>query len=347
MKKIIALLIGLMAIQHQIVFALEADSELELLVVKQDSGQAVIDIYIKNPSNQKIASVQSWLQYDTSKLKWTRISVDWSPFDFVIPWETNFEWNLVKIWRSTLGDATTWNRLFVARLYFDILANWGEIKFYDYNPDGTGHVSVQVFDNWYPVNTLSSQPKWVTINWEAWQIATPSTEFNKQDWVAQNIDVNIESPRNVKVTSEAEDIIIKWEKQVGVKWYYIYYWTVSWRYLQRRFVGDVSIYKLSWLEKWKRYYFAITSLWTEDKESDYSNEVSVVIWKAVSSTSPLFKADKWGTVVSSSNEYQAKIINKAVKVKSGPDLSIMATIAILIFGLIMIFINKLKQIWKS
>ena len=283
MKKLIISIVGIITVTLGgfNALALEANNSLELSLISNDWQTIVVDLNVINPSNQQIASVQSWLEFDSSKIKWVNIDTSSSPFDFVIPWESNFEWNMVKIWRSTLWWNTSQEKIFVARLTFEVIAAGWEISFYDYRSNDTGHVSVQVLDNWFPVNTLSWKPKSLSLStvWTSWG-ATPAT------W---DEVVNVERPSWVSLTTDDSSITIRWNKVEWAKSYYLYYWNISWRYLQRREVGNVGIYKFEWLEKSRQYFLAITAISVSNNESDYSDEVAVIVWNPMSATSLLLE----------------------------------------------------------
>lgn len=291
-KKIIAGIISLVLITFQNVFAIEANNNFELKTITNNWKELVIELNVINPSNQQIASVQSWLTFDKTKLQWVEINTEWSPFDFVIPWESDFEWNLVKIWRSTLWSNTAKEKVFVAKIKFNILEkSETEIKFYDYKTDDSWHVSIQVFDNGFPINTLSWEPislkidlssslnLWDTNNWNIY------SNFNNNE--QSQLDNTITRPSNVQLTSENSSVTLKWNKVVWSENYYLYYWKTSWRYLNRRLVWNVDSYKIEWLEIWKQYFFAISAVSELNKESDYSDEVAIIVWNELSSTSIL------------------------------------------------------------
>lgn len=268
------------------VFAVQANNSLELSIISQDWGYAVVELNVLNPSNQQITSVQSWLEFDADKLKWVEIDTTGTPFDFVVPGESNFDWNIVKIWRSTLSWNTTDSKVFVARITFEILKSGWEIRFHDYQTGDWWYVSIQVFDNWFPVNTLSGEPKPLVISAWAWSQSDNSSNVSNTSGSENNGQVSTTvRPSNVYLNTNIWSATLRWDQVLWSSKYYIYYWKTSWRYLNRRLVWNVNNYTIDWLESWKRYFFAITSIWNDNKESDYSNEVAVVIWNPKTSTS--------------------------------------------------------------
>jgi len=287
-------------------FAVEANNSLELSVAFQEWNSVTVDINVINPSNQQITSVQSWLEFDTDKLKWLKIDTAWTPFDFVVPGESTFDWNIVKIWRSTLSWKTSGSKVFLAKVTFQILKSWWEIRFHDYTTWNWWHVSIQVFDNWFPVNTLSWEPKSLKINWSTVPVL-PETPLPKDTGEPINEEPNpiLTRPSNVYLKTSSSNATLKWNSVSWAEKYYVYYWKTSWRYLNRRMIWDVNSYTINSLELWKRYFFAITAIWSDWKETDYSNESSVIIWDSTTSTFPYVEK----TVKQPTNNTDIKVNN--------------------------------------
>ena len=291
------------------VFALQANTDLILSKISQDWKNIVISVDIDNPSNQNISSVQSWIEFDKSKLNCKSINTDESAFDFVVPWESNVSWNIVKIWRSSLSWDVAEAKINVAKINCEILNPkiwWWEVKFYDYQTDWW-KVSVMVFDNWFPVNTLKWEPKSLKLDWEK------QSEVKKV--VQDNISLkyeneNLDRPTDLRLDTQIWSVTLAWKKIMWASKYYIYYWKISWRYLQRRLISNVDIYKLEWLETWSQYFFAITAVWENWIESDYSDEQAIIVWKPQTATSSLIKKNKNKTYWENNNHVQENISTK-------------------------------------
>lgn len=280
MKKIL-LTLALFSITNAS-FAIQANTDLILKKESQNWNNVVVSVDIDNPSNQNISSVQSWLEFDTDKLNCKSINTGESAFDFVVPWESNISWNTIKIWRSSLSWDVADLKINVAKINCEILKDWWEIKFNDYQTDWW-KVSVMVFENWFPVNTLKWEPESLTLETEKVVIYQPEVNLEIQSDY-------IERPTWLKIDTEIWSATLIWNQVSWAEKYYIYYWKISWRYLQRRLVPNNEVYKLEWLETWSQYFFAITAVWEWDLESDYSDEEAIIIWKSVTSTSPVAKA---------------------------------------------------------
>jgi len=226
-------------------FAIQANTDLVLNKESQNWNNIVISVDIDNPSNQNISSVQSWLEFDKDEMNCKSIDTNESAFDFVVPWESNISWNIVKIWRSSLSWDVADSDINVAKVNCEILKNWWEVRFHDYKTDWW-KVSVMVFENWFPANTLKWEPKSLKLETEKKAIIK---EVEKEVILEVQSDF-IERPSWLKIDTEIWSATLAWEKVQWAKKYYIYYWKISWRYLQRRLVPNNEIYKLEWLETW-------------------------------------------------------------------------------------------------
>lgn len=329
-------------------FAIQANTDLILSKISQNWKNVVISIDIDNPSNQNITSVQSWLEFDKNKIDCKSINTEDSAFDFVVPWESNISWNIIKIWRSSLSWDVADSKINVAKINCEIIKDWWEIRFHDYQTDWW-KVSVMVFENWFPVNTLKWEPK--SLKFETPKIE--KTEI-KQNNIQLQVETNyIERPTWLKIDTEIWSATLAWNKVQWAKQYYIYYWKTSWRYLQRRLVPDINIYKLWGLQTWEQYFFAITAVWNWNIESDYSNEEAVIIWKKMTSTSPLSKISQVQKITETSQNvvYKNKnnFINKNIQNKKIAKNAQTWPTETLIFALIIsfaiwIFIYRKKYI---
>ncbi len=261
-----------------VVFAVKADVNLELRQVEITDTQVIFDIFITNPSKQKIISTQSWLKYDPSVLTWEEIDVWNSAFDFQAPWENNFDekkW-IIKIGRSSTSWWTSEEEILVATIVFNRKTSKStNISFHNFQIDDSGNVSVRVFSEWFPVNILKTEPKSFYINWN----------IEKKVKVIKKEILN--RPQWLKVATWGDYAVLAWKSVKWAKWYNLYYSSKSWKYLQRRSVGDVLEYYFEDLEQGKIKFFAITAYDYNHKESDFSNEVRVRIGEQNSSTAPL------------------------------------------------------------
>lgn len=96
--------------------------------------------------------------------------------------------------------------------------------------------------------------------------------------------------RNLRVTTDGSAIFLAWDhlQSSQLKAYNVYYGTTSGRYIQRRTIdkSENSI-TLRSLPIGTRYYFAVRGLSTQDEESAFSQEVSIVVGEPDSSSAPL------------------------------------------------------------
>ena len=96
--------------------------------------------------------------------------------------------------------------------------------------------------------------------------------------------------RNVRATTDGSSIFLAWDhlQSSQLKAYNVYYGTTSGRYIQRRTIdkSENSI-TLRSLTLGQQYFLAVRGLSTQDEESAFSQEVSIVVGDPSSSTAPL------------------------------------------------------------
>lgn len=80
-------------------------------------------------------------------------------------------------------------------------------------------------------------------------------------------------------SSEAAEVSLKWDANTepDLAGYKLYSGTQSREYEAPVNVGNVTQFTVTGLLEKETYYFAVTAFDTEDRESDYSNEVSTTI----------------------------------------------------------------------
>ena len=299
-----------------------ADAELLLTEIHQDETTLQVRISIKNPSNQAVISVQSWLKYDQNALKKAQknaLNVENSDFDFVAPGENEFDeqQGIVKIGRSSIKGEVRTNEIEVAIVTFEKLQQKdSKIEFYDYRSDHTGKTSIRILEDGFPVNILKEKPKEFEVSVESnvseqkdSVTPTPIQKEESKKTVPDAIPLTlppvkkeispkeVKAPENtrpdgVRITTENSSVMVLWTPDPSVKGYNLYYGTKSGFYIQRKVLSNVSSYQLEGLSVGKRYYFAITSYDHTEKESAYSNEVSVVVGNPDSSSASVSLVSK-------------------------------------------------------
>jgi hypothetical protein len=298
----LSILIATNILNTTVALAAKADTVLTLNHESNNNNTVLVSIYIENPTNQQIKSVQAWLQYDPKVLKGEKINAIDSPFDFVAPGENNFDQNagIVKIGRSSITQGSNENKIFVAELLFTWLKKEKtDISFHNFQFDNSGNVNVMVFDEGFPVNILQAAPSPLSL--EASTIPTPpkkedpietkqniQNEIPKEEETLPTVNFYDLRPQNLQITSGPEYAVLMWEPQDNIAGYNIYYSNTSGRYLQRRSIGNIQEYYFDGLETGKNYYFAITAYDNNEQETDYSDEVRIKIGYPDSSTSPLY-----------------------------------------------------------
>jgi len=99
---------------------------------------------------------------------------------------------------------------------------------------------------------------------------------------------NLQRPQNLRVNTGPGYVDLKWDfsDEPDLVGYNIYYGKTSGMYTRRRTVGRVNQYRLDGLHNGEVYYFAVTAYDSQFRESDYSDEVAIIINEPLSSTSP-------------------------------------------------------------
>lgn len=114
--------------------------------------------------------------------------------------------------------------------------------------------------------------------------------------------------RNVQVTTEDSNVYLAWDElgSSQLKGYNIYFSTVSEQYIQRKTIPATErTLTLRNLPKGVTHYFAVRGVSNADEETAFSNEVSVVVGKPDSSSSPLIAA----VLTTSGSTIVAKVVD--------------------------------------
>jgi len=302
MKKILFLIIGLVLsiqIGSALVSAQQIDAKLEFepsITEARVGDEFDVDITLKNPGLQNIISVRAWLSYNPDILEGIGISTDGSPFSLSAPGETEFSQNEghLKLGRSNVSGGFSGAEVKVATVRFKVKTPYAVealVEAYDYQISELGHTSVNIIDQGFPVNILSDEPDSASINLNAGaepygsEYATP-TETDVVVITAPIGFANLMRPQNLRVNTGPGYVDLKWDtsNEAELEGYNIYYGKTSGQYTRRRTVGTVNQYRLDGLHNNEVYYFAVTAYDSQSKESDYSDEVAVIINVPLSST---------------------------------------------------------------
>lgn len=271
-------------------YAQAAGATLEILpsAVQANAGDEwMVDVILKNPGLQNVISVRSWLEYDSNLLEGLSIDAEGSPFTLSAPGETEFspEEGYVKIGRSNISGGFNQAEAKVATLHFKVKATDAvnaQLKPYDFQTTELGHMSVNIIDDGFPVNILSAEPQTVVVGLNGSAVGGEPVQSPQTDMA------NLARPVNLKITTGSGYVDLKWDKgsDEGLSGYNLYYGKTSGQYSRRRTLGLTDAYRLDGLNNDEVYYFAITAYDGQNKESDYSDEVAIVVNKPRSSTSP-------------------------------------------------------------
>ena len=277
-----------------------AELELHSLVDTVYPGdEFAVEIILKNPGQQKVISVRTWLEYNQAELEGLKIDTEDSLFTLSAPGEDQIsqEEGQVKIGRSNISGGVSDAEVKIATVHFRVKnaqTNKIIIKPYDYQVTELGHTSVNIIEQGFPVNILSEEPEDIQITFPG---ATGTGSINPLDAndLASDIGgsdqlpaVNLIRPTNLKVNTGFGYAELKWDMAINPErfGYNVYYGRTSGQYTRRRTVGNVDRYRIDGLNNGEIYYFAITAYDQHQRESDYSDEVGVIINQPLSSTAP-------------------------------------------------------------
>lgn len=304
MRKISFIIIGLlvsMAAGQALTSAQQADASLEInpLTTEARIGDEFdVDIVMKNPGLQSVISVRSWLEYNSNVLDAVSIDTDDSPFTLSAPGETEIDTDLglVKLGRSNISGGYAQAEAKVATVRFKVKTPYAIatlIEAYDYQVSELGHTSVNIVDQAFPINILSAEPDALVINLnpgaQPYVDVAAIAEFPPTDVTVTAFGfANLQRPQNLRVNTGPGYVDLKWDpsSEPELVGYNIYYGKTSGMYTRRRTVGRVNQYRLDGLHNNEVYYFAITAYDSQSRESDYSDEVAIIINQPLSSTSP-------------------------------------------------------------
>ena len=300
-KKLIGLL-ALFLIGLSLAYA-QGDAELELKSSVSEANQNeefTVDVVLKNPVLQSVISVRSWLSYDQSALEALNIDTSTSAFTLTAPGEdaVSAGEGRVKIGRSNITGGFNEAETTVATVRFRVLAAHEvntTISFYDYQVTELGHTSVNIIDQGFPLNILSKEPESLQVKLNPGVAPPPApvpppvvTPEPTPAIGGEPFASDILRPTNLKVNTGSGYADLKWDaeydpKRVGFN---IYYGQVSGQYTRRRSIENFNSYRLDGLTNSVTYYLAVTAYDQFNRESDYSNEVGIIVNQPLSATHP-------------------------------------------------------------
>lgn len=253
--------------------------------------EVTIEMVLKNPDAQSVISVRSWMEYNPAHLEGISIDTTDSPFTLVAPGEDGFEAEngRVKLGRSNISGGVKDKEVVVAKVKFRVKTFSGavtELKPYDYQLTELGHVSVNIIDQGFPVNILTEEPKVLplTLNsgvpQESEVVLPPQISLPPVSMLLR--------PLKLRANTDSGYVDLVWEAPLDLNrsGYFIYYGKTSGQYSRRRTLNNVTQSRIENLPNGEVYYFAVTAFNALNQESDYSDEVGVIVGEPFSSTSP-------------------------------------------------------------
>jgi hypothetical protein len=289
----------------------QGDAELQLNPSSTQATQGqefTVDIGLKNPSLQSIISVRAWLDYDPAVLEAESIEPNSTLFSLEAPGENNISSaeGKVKIGRGNITGGMKEAEAKVATVKFKVLsaqAGKTTIQFFDYQVSENGHTGINVVEDGLPLNILSKEPQKIEIQLnpgaQSAPVQTPPPAVVEQP-VTQpanpsNLGIggaqaanDLARPQGLMANTSSGYIDLVWsapkdKSRVGFN---VYYGKTSGQYARRRTVGETTAFRLEGLNNNEAYYLAVTAYDSLNRESDYSNEVGVIVGQPLSSTAP-------------------------------------------------------------
>ncbi|MFH0820447.1 MAG: cohesin domain-containing protein [Candidatus Peregrinibacteria bacterium] len=311
MKKTLTLIsavfVLLVSLNLVLAIAQEQDVTLEYRTTSTSvkaGDEVVVDVVLKNPDRQNVISVRSWMEYNPAHLEGVSVETMESLFTLSAPGEDRFEpesgW--VKIGRSNISGGVTEPETVVAKIKFRVKTTSGvtaALKPYDYQVSELGHVSVNIIEQGFPVNVLAHEPEELLIPLNGGGsggtgAGTPSLATGSSGTTITPISSLIR-PTGLKANTGSGIVDLIWEAPLDLNraGYYVYYGKTSGQYSRRRTVGNVTQTRIEGLPNGETYYFSVTSYLSagqagalSNAESDYSDEVGVIVGQPLSSTAP-------------------------------------------------------------
>ena len=312
MRKKLAFIIvflTLLFVGNSIASAQESDAVLELRPSVTDAVQGdeiEVDIVLQNPGQQSVISVRTWLEYNPNALEGLNIITQNSPFTLVAPGEDKFNpaEGHVEIGRSNISGGVTDSEIVIATVRFRVKTAsplTTSISPYNYQVTELGNTSVNIIDQGFPVNILSEEPDSIQIKLNNGASVGGEGEGEGEGGgggETENVDVvvnlggngfaDLARPQNLKAHTGNGYVDLKWDlgTDSDLSGYNIYYGKTSGHYTRRRTVSKTDHYRIDGLYNNEIYYFAITAYDALNRESDYSDEVGIIVNQPLSSTSP-------------------------------------------------------------
>lgn len=251
------------------------------------------EIVLKNPDHQKIISVRSWLEYSPAHVEGLAVDTKDSLFTLSAPGEDGFdaESGWVKVGRSNISGGVSDPEVVVATVKFKVKTASGvttSIKPYDYQVSELGHVSVNIIDQGFPVNVLAREPEALEL-----RLNSGASAESVGGGLAFLPPIGgpsfpaLLSPTDLKANTGSGLVDLTWQAPLDLNrsGFNVYYGKTSGQYSRRHSVSGTNT-RIQSLPNGETYFFAVNAVNSVGAESDYSQEVGVIVGEPLSSTAP-------------------------------------------------------------
>lgn len=297
--------------------AFQAVSGDELSTATLRAGDILdVDVVLETPTPADVGTVRAWLEFDTNFLEARSVELT-TAMPQPIPGEQAIDsvGGVIKIGGGTNGALTT-TRTAVARVTFRVKSTSANtsVRFRNFSADNNNETSVTGKEN---AVMLKVQPTSLTVRLSTEQASSSSAgSMTFLDLLQQRGDTaaaqgtgagstqavggpnsafTLLQVQNVRVTSKDTNIFLGWQNltSTDLAGYNVYYGTVSGRYIQRRSVPESSnSLVIRDLEPATQYYLAVRGYNSNNQETVFSHEVTVIVGKPETSSAPLNAIDE-------------------------------------------------------
>lgn len=252
-----------------------------------------LDIVLTIPSPQKISVVRSWLTYDSTILE-ARSVTPGSGLTSPFPGERTIvkSAGLVKVGGAVDREVTE-PELTIARVTFRVLRADvpASISFSDYRADGGGSTAVVLEEDGKATSLLKGKPSSLALEFGLKPIVggASSESTTPTAPAASSTTFTLLQVQGLAVTTKNTTVFIGWSplRSSSLTGYYVYYGSVSGRYLQRHSVPpEAASLVLRDLPLGSQLFFAVRGV-SAGGETTFGQEESVIVGRPETSTSPL------------------------------------------------------------
>lgn len=265
----------------------EIDVEEEVYVL-QSMEEQKIDLLIKNPQKDGINSYRLKLSFNPEKLLVTQLNVNQDDFSLREPNadKIDVEDGVLLLGGAIAGASRNDEEFLLASVVVKPLQEGAELNFVNFQKTELADTGIFQAKGIDVSNLLQTSPKPLRFGADTNEDDDPVVDptspvtIDDPDPVENTTDTGLTRPQDLYVQTDPDGKVrLLWRLSTSsdVKGYYLYYSNESGMYIRRKDVGRTNFAELTGLTADKKYYFALTAYGADGRESDYSDEVSVIV----------------------------------------------------------------------